>query len=58
MRRSTTPKPNKSHRRKQDVALRAAGKLASFATVAIMRKLVIIANAQPRENRKWTLEAA
>jgi len=39
-------------------ALRAAGKPAKVAIVAIMRKLVIIANALLRDNRKWTLEMA
>jgi len=39
-------------------ALRAAGKPAKVAIVAIMRKLVVIANALLRDNRKWTLEAA
>ena len=40
------------------LALRAARKPAKVAIVAIMRKLVIIANALLRDNRKWTLEAA
>jgi transposase len=40
------------------LALRAAGKPAKVAIVAIMRKLVVIANALLRDNRKWTLEAA
>jgi transposase len=38
------------------LALRAAGKPAKVAIVAIMRKLVIIANALLRDNRKWTLQ--
>ncbi len=38
--------------------LRAAGKPAKVAIVAIMRKLIIIANALLRDNRKWTLKAA
>jgi transposase len=37
-------------------ALRRAGKLPKVAIVAIMRKIVIIANALLRDNRKWTLE--
>jgi magnesium-transporting ATPase (P-type) len=37
---------------------RAAGKPAEVAIVAIMRKLVIIANALLRDNRKWTREMA
>ena len=40
------------------LALRAAGKPAKVAIVAIMRKLVVIANALLRDNRKWTLEGA
>lgn len=40
------------------LTLRAAGKPAKFAIVAIMRKLVVIANAPLRDNRKWTLEVA
>jgi transposase len=40
------------------LALRAAGKPAKVAIVAIMRKLLIIANALLRDNRKWTLQAA
>jgi transposase len=40
------------------LALRAAGKPAKVAIVAIMRKLVLIANALLRDNRKWTLEVA
>jgi transposase len=40
------------------LALRAAGKPAKVAIVAIMRKLVIIANALLRDNRKWTLKMA
>lgn len=40
------------------LALRAAGKPAKVAIVAIMRKLVVIANALLRDNRKWTLETA
>ena len=37
------------------LALRQAGKPAKVAIVAIMRKLVIIANALLRDNRSWTL---
>jgi len=37
-------------------ALRGAGKLAKVAIVAIMRKIVITANALIRDNRKWTLD--
>ena len=37
-------------------ALRRAGKLANVAIVAIMRKIVIIANALIRDDRKWTLD--
>ena len=40
------------------LALRAAGKPAKVAIVAIMRKLLIIANALLRDNRNWTLERA
>jgi transposase len=40
------------------LALRAAGKPAKVAIVAIMRKLVIIANALLRDHRKWTPEMA
>jgi transposase len=40
------------------LALRAAGKPAKVAIVAIMRKLLILANALLRDNRKWTLEVA
>ena len=40
------------------LALRAAGKPAKVAIVAIMRKLVILANALLRDNRMWTLERA
>jgi transposase len=36
------------------LALRKAGKPANVAIVAIMRKLVIIANALLRDNRAWT----
>jgi transposase len=39
-------------------ALRRAGKLAKVAIVAIMRKIVIIANALLRDNRKWTADVA
>jgi transposase len=39
-------------------ALRRAGKLAKVAIVAIMRKIVIIANALIRDNRKWTPDMA
>jgi transposase len=37
-------------------ALRQAGKPAKVAIVAIMRKIVIIANALIRDRRKWTLD--
>ena len=36
------------------LALRKAGKPAKVAIVAIMRKLLIIANALLRDNRRWT----
>jgi transposase len=39
-------------------ALCRAGKLKKVAIVAIMRKIVIIANALVRDNRKWTLDMA
>jgi transposase len=39
-------------------ALRQVGKPAKVAIVAIMRKIVIIANALIRDNRKWTLNTA
>lgn len=39
-------------------ALRATGKPAKVAIVAIMRKLLITANALLRDDRKWTLEMA
>jgi transposase len=35
-------------------ALRRAGKLPKVAIVAVMRKIVIIANALIRDNREWT----
>ena len=37
-------------------ALCEAGKPAKVAIVAIMRKIVITANALIRDNRKWTLD--
>jgi transposase len=40
------------------LALREAGKPAKVAIVAIMRKLVILANALLRDNRMWTPELA
>ena len=40
------------------LALRQAGKPAKVAIVAIMRKLLIIANALLRDNRRWTLSHA
>jgi len=40
------------------IALRQAGKPAKVAIVAIMRKLLIIANALLRDNRMWSLEPA
>ena len=39
-------------------ALRDAGKPAKVAIVAIMRTLVVLANALLRDNRMWTLQAA
>jgi transposase len=38
------------------LALRKAGKPAKLAIVAIMRKLLVMANALLRDNRKWTAE--
>jgi transposase len=38
--------------------LRAAGKPAKVAIVAIMRKLLIIANALLRDQRMWTPDLA
>jgi transposase len=38
--------------------MRAAGKPAKVAIVAIMRKLLITANALLRDNRTWTLALA
>jgi transposase len=38
------------------LALRKAGKLAKVAIVAIMRKLIVTANALLRDNRMWTAE--
>jgi transposase len=40
------------------MALRKAAKPAKVAIIAIMRKLVVIANTVLRDNRKWTFEAA
>ncbi len=40
------------------LALRQAGKPAKVAIVAIMLKLVILADALLRDNRTWTLERA
>ena len=40
------------------LALRQAGKPAKVAIVAIMRKIIITANALLRDNRMWTSEAA
>jgi transposase len=40
------------------LALRKAGKPAKVAIVAIMRKLLIVANALLRDNRVWTQEPA
>ena len=34
-----------------------AGKPAKVALVAVMRKLIILANALIRDNRKWTPKA-
>jgi transposase len=39
-------------------ALRQTGKPAKVAIVAVMRKIVIIANALIRDNRKWTRDIA
>ena len=39
-------------------ALRKTGKLAKVAIVAIMRRLLIMANALLRDNRMWSLEPA
>ena len=39
------------------LALREAGKPAKVAIVAIMRKLIITANALLRDNRMWTLQS-
>jgi transposase len=44
--------------RAQYLALRKAGKPAKVAIVAVMRKLVIIANALLRDHRRWTTEPA
>jgi transposase len=38
--------------------LRAAGKAPKLALTAIMRKLVILANALLRDNRPWSAEYA
>ncbi len=38
--------------------LRAAGKPAKVALTAIMRKLLLLANARLRDNRKWTQNIA
>ena len=40
------------------VALRQAGKPAKVAIVAVMRKLMVLANALLRDNRLWTPERA
>jgi transposase len=40
------------------LALRKAGKPAKLAIVAIMRKLLIVANALLRDNRSWTQQPA
>ena len=39
-------------------ALRAAGKAPKVALTAVMRKLVLLANALPRDSRPWTLHHA
>jgi len=39
-------------------ALKAAGKPAKVALTAIMRKLVILANALLRDRRRWAEKAA
>jgi len=38
--------------------LRRAGKPAKFAVTAVMRKLLITANALIRDDRKWTENTA
>ncbi|HWU48515.1 MAG TPA: IS110 family transposase, partial [Asticcacaulis sp.] len=38
--------------------LKAAGKAPKVAITAIMRKLIVLANALLRNNRKWTQNAA
>jgi transposase len=38
------------------LALRQAGKPAKVAIVAVMRKLIVLANALLRDNRRWTAE--
>jgi transposase len=40
------------------LALRKAGKPAKVAIVAVMRKLLVLANALLRDNRMWSPEAA
>jgi len=40
------------------LALRAAGKPAKVAIVAIVRKLLILANALLRDGRMWTPDMA
>jgi transposase len=39
-------------------ALKAAGKPSKVAIVAIMRKLIVLANALLRDNRTWSENAA
>lgn len=48
---------NPSLKAKYD-ALRAAGKAPKLALTAVMRKLVILANALLRDNRPWSAETA
>jgi transposase len=38
--------------------LRAAGKPAKLALTAVMRKLIVLANALLKANRTWTPKAA
>ncbi len=44
--------------RATDNRLRAAGKLAKLALTAVMRKLLILANALLKANRTWTPKTA
>ncbi len=40
--------------REKYMRLTATGKAAQVAITAIMRKLIVLANALLRDNRKWT----